>query len=768
MLLLAVDEVLGDFLAFPAATRELLPPRALPGAVLIRLVDLVQGRNTADQGGTDRLAVLTPLFRQNRLEVARAAVVERITRHLKGSEPLCPGQPALEAETHRRLAAGLLSPEGVIGGCAVAEALTRRSIRDVGRDVGRDAGETVGRGLRKAIIAITEQLADLPARLHYLAAMCGPDVSPAQGEEVAGCLEASLPGGAGLEALVLGTAKPAATKAALRGCAAALEAGGLPAPVRRRLAYRVEHLADEYACSGHLIPRLQALEPSIGRRAWRVAELVSSGLISDAGALTVVRQHLFDLLRQPGFNDELVALKSGPDGVSVDLQRFRAVIDQLHRTPEGSAATIAPAPSAPARMQTPAVQPEDMTIAQVGLGARAGFGDATMTVAQVRPRPSPAANFGPTPAANFGPSPAANFGPTPAATLPQAAVLDAPTVAYSPRSAPRAASVGDGRCPNCFAQMGAVEQCPECRYIDGTTPCSPILLMPGTCLVNRYRTGKLLGQGGFGATYLGWDERLQIRVAVKEYFPTNLVSRAPSGGGMTPYTAEHAKGFAKGIVKFLAEARTLAKLRETREIVAVQDYFEDNATAYLVMELLQGRTMKQFIIEQGGKIEYKLALSILMPIMKALQAVHEQGMVHRDISPDNIFMPSSGGAKLLDFGAARCAVGEAGAGLTVILKPGFAPPEQYFADSRQGPWTDVYALAATLYCAIVGKAPMDSTRRLQEDGLQLPSALGVALAPEVERVLALALSPRRKDRYQSMSEMIDALVKVGSLAQIAE
>ena len=202
----------------------------------------------------------------------------------------------------------------------------------------------------------------------------------------------------------------------------------------------------------------------------------------------------------------------------------------------------------------------------------------------------------------------------------------------------------DDRCPNCFARKGAAGECPECDYVAGTTVDSPVHLPPGTWLLGRYRTGKLLGQGGFGATYLGWDDRLQIRVAVKEYFPTHLVARNSGGNGMTPFTAEHRQTFAKGITRFLEEARTLARLRDIREIVAVQDYFEDNGTAYLVMELLQGRTMKKYIADHGGKIDYKKALSILMPIMKALLSVHEQGMVHRDISPDNIFMPSSGGA----------------------------------------------------------------------------------------------------------------------------
>ena len=124
---------------------------------------------------------------------------------------------------------------------------------------------------------------------------------------------------------------------------------------------------------------------------------------------------------------------------------------------------------------------------------------------------------------------------------------------------------------------------------------------------------------------------------------------------MAPFTPEHRQSFAKGIAKFLEEARILARLRDIREIVSVQDYFEENATAYLVMELLQGRTMKKYIADHGGRIDYRKALAILMPIMKALHSIHDQGMVHRDVSPDNIFVPAAGGAKLLDFGAARAA-----------------------------------------------------------------------------------------------------------------
>jgi len=276
-------------------------------------------------------------------------------------------------------------------------------------------------------------------------------------------------------------------------------------------------------------------------------------------------------------------------------------------------------------------------------------------------------------------------------------------------------------------------------------------------LLGRYVVGKVLGQGGFGATYLGFDQRLEIKVAIKEFFPVSLVSRMPGETGLVPYTDDHAGTFRQGMTKFLDEARLLARLREVKEIVAVQDFFETNTTAYLVMELLQGRTLRKLINESGGTIECRRALGLLTPIMKALHAVHEAGLIHRDVAPDNIFITTTGERKLLDFGAARQTAGDGAGLMTVILKPGYAPPEQYFQDKRQGPWTDVYALAATIYCVLTGKPPPDATRRLQEDSLTPPSAQGVTLPPAFEQALLSALALKVAERPQSIRAFHSAL-----------
>jgi serine/threonine protein kinase len=303
------------------------------------------------------------------------------------------------------------------------------------------------------------------------------------------------------------------------------------------------------------------------------------------------------------------------------------------------------------------------------------------------------------------------------------------------------------------------EVCRECGF-DPAVPVRPSArLVAGTELLQRYMIGRLLGQGGFGITYLGWDDRLQIKVAIKEYFPVSLVSRAPGGKGVVPFTSEHEEGFVTGITKFLDEARLLARLREVKEIVGVQDFFEDNGTAYLVMELLEGRTLKKLISENGGRIEFRRALTLLLPIMRALHEIHAHGLVHRDVSPDNIFVTASNECKLLDFGAARQAVGEVTGALTVILKPGYAPPEQYSQDSRQGPWTDVYAMAATLYCAITGKPPPDITKRFQNDMIVRPSDSGLGTPPAFDDALIAALSLRSQERPQTMKDLFSTLAR---------
>lgn len=314
-------------------------------------------------------------------------------------------------------------------------------------------------------------------------------------------------------------------------------------------------------------------------------------------------------------------------------------------------------------------------------------------------------------------------------------------------------------CMGCMNDKGSVEVCPFCGFVEGTPPDLPQFLAPGTILNGRYLLGKVLGHGGFGITYLGWDLILNSKLAVKEYLPQSVATRVMGQTTVTAFsTGEAQDNFSYGLNKFLDEARALAQFMDHPGIVGVRDFFQANNTAYLVMQYMEGMTFKDYLQEKGGIIPVDTALSIMMPAMDALREVHQKGIVHRDISPDNIYIMANGQVKLLDFGAARHAVGEHSKSLSIILKAGYAPEEQYRSRGEQGPWTDVYAVAATIYRAIVGKIPPEALDRMFNDTLEPPSHLGVAISPDMEAALIQALAVKASNRFQSIEAFQKALV----------
>jgi serine/threonine protein kinase len=207
----------------------------------------------------------------------------------------------------------------------------------------------------------------------------------------------------------------------------------------------------------------------------------------------------------------------------------------------------------------------------------------------------------------------------------------------------------------------------------------------------------------------------------------------------------------------LQEAETLAQFIGNKNIVRVHSYFEENGTAYFVMDFIEGTSFDVYIKEHGGRVSYEEAEKILLPVMDALAAVHSKGIVHRDVTPDNIYITKDGTVKLLDFGAARYSLGDKSKSLDVVLKHGFAPKEQYTRHGRQGPFTDVYALGATFYFAITGRRPPDSIDRLEEDTLIPPSKLGVEIPPLKENAILFALNVQPNKRFQSMAAFVQAL-----------
>ena len=310
-------------------------------------------------------------------------------------------------------------------------------------------------------------------------------------------------------------------------------------------------------------------------------------------------------------------------------------------------------------------------------------------------------------------------------------------------------------CYGCFSDKEPGTVCPSCGFNESSERA--YLAVPlGTILDGRYLIGKVLGIGGFGITYLGYDLTLDYKVAVKEYMPSGFATRADDHYSLMVTSSSQQQAYDDGLDKFLSEARTLAKFHNTPNIVSVQDFFKENNTAYFVMEYVDGESLKDYLDKNGGRVSYVAATKILMPIMNALSKVHAQGLIHRDISPDNISINSSGASKLLDFGAARSAYAE-NKSVSVILKHGLAPIEQYSNHGNMGPWTDVYAMGATLYRSITGILPPESIERIHADSIRTPSSMGIAIPPHAELALMKALAVSPENRFPNIEQFMDAL-----------
>ena len=295
--------------------------------------------------------------------------------------------------------------------------------------------------------------------------------------------------------------------------------------------------------------------------------------------------------------------------------------------------------------------------------------------------------------------------------------------------------------------------CPSCGRKTADLHAEPHHLKPGTSLRGRYRVGSVLGEGGFGITYVGKDIVLERKVAIKEFFMSGYVNRnhAVSSEVVTG-TGSHGAIFERNREKFLLEARTLAKFDDEPGIVGIRDFFQENNTAYIVMDFLDGVNLREYI-KKVGKISGEQLLHILEPVFHSLANVHKQSLIHRDISPDNIMMTKDGKVKLLDFGAAREVSQDDVKSLSIILKPGYAPEEQYRSKGHQGPWTDVYALCATMYRCITGIVPDDAMERLYADKVIPPINLNCDCTPAMSAVIMKGLSIRKDDRYQSVPEL---------------
>ncbi len=305
------------------------------------------------------------------------------------------------------------------------------------------------------------------------------------------------------------------------------------------------------------------------------------------------------------------------------------------------------------------------------------------------------------------------------------------------------------RCYGCMKEFDdEFELCPHCGFIIGTMPELKSQLPCGTKLANgRYILGKVLGHGGFGITYIAWDNKRQRPVAVKEFFPNALTTRGEGETSVSCYNEKSLLYFKEGVKKMLDEGERLSRFYKNENIVNVYDHFEANKTAYIVMEYLEGIDLKHYLKENGGKLDAEEAVEITLAVLNALIGMHSENIIHRDISPDNIFICNNGKVKLLDFGSARLAVDDSEKSLSVMVKRGYAPKEQYASRSKQGPWTDIYAVCATLYEMITGHRPVESTER-DTQLLKTFKEYGVLGRGRLEEIIAQGLEPEIENRIQ--------------------
>jgi len=312
---------------------------------------------------------------------------------------------------------------------------------------------------------------------------------------------------------------------------------------------------------------------------------------------------------------------------------------------------------------------------------------------------------------------------------------------------------------------GKFEICPHCGYAEGDGAKELYHLYPGTILNDRYIVGQVLGFGGFGITYMVWDKTLNTVMAIKEYYPGGLVNRVPGTKNVLLFTGNRLREYNHGLMRFLDEARSMAKFSSHKNIINIFEYFEENDTAYIVMEYLEGTTLNDFL--KNNRMDTESSIEVISHVSAALKDVHGAGIVHRDVSPDNIFLCTNGTIKLIDFGAARFSSDEEQQ-RTIILKPGFAPPEQYEKVNIQGPWTDIYALGATMYYMITGVKPEESTNRKIEDTLQYPHEIDETIPEYISNTIMQAMAIDKHVRFSSISDFEKAVNQEKKVLPVAK
>ncbi len=312
-------------------------------------------------------------------------------------------------------------------------------------------------------------------------------------------------------------------------------------------------------------------------------------------------------------------------------------------------------------------------------------------------------------------------------------------------------------CPNCFRIITRYKECPYCKF-DQFSRSNSMALPPNTKLNRRYILGRTLGSGGFGITYKAYDLKEQKICAIKEYVPSGTVSRDLDKKTIKICADDLKSQFLHGKKRFMDEANILQSLNYVPAVVKVFDYFDENNTCYFVMEYIEGKTLNQYRYVRGGKVPYRDLIAIFLDVAECLEKVHKKSIFHRDVSPENILIRSEDNTvRLIDFGNAKYISVLESQTMSIVLKPGFAPPEQYSSSSKQGSYTDVYGLASTFYFCLTGERVPSALGRLSGDSLKpIDHYLGEEykdLAPIFDKALKLD----SVSRTQTVGELIRQL-----------
>ena len=317
-------------------------------------------------------------------------------------------------------------------------------------------------------------------------------------------------------------------------------------------------------------------------------------------------------------------------------------------------------------------------------------------------------------------------------------------------------------CMRCMAcKADEQEACPVCGFIERDFVPEKHHLPPRTILKGQYLVGCALGEGGFGITYIGWDLFLHMPVAIKEYFPSGVVIRDQGQHTVNVFAGKDEQSFLLGRDRFFREAQKVARFDNNPGVVSVKNCFLENGTAYIIMEYISGINLGTYAAQRGGKLGFQETLQLLKTPIQTLEELHRYSTYHRDISPENLMLSKTGTVKLIDFGSAMESDSEKKTRV-LMVRSGYSPVEMYSSTGKDGPYSDVYSMAATIYKLITGVTPPAATERLNADSLVRPTMLGVKeISQEQEAALMKGMAVQLNDRYQTMAEFFHDLYGYG-------